>query len=304
MAVNIFNIKKWYLMLTGRSILHVDQSIGKYFSVNEVKGYYNDLTEKVIREPQLLDSVDLPKVKTEKGEFIEFPTAIFQYGLGAYDLFIKSGDHRYLEKMRQCAEWAIQNQASNGAWNNFFYIYPNHPYCAMAQGEGASLLVRSYLELNVPEYLLTAKRALSFMLRDVNSGGVSVYKDNELVLMEYTHLPVVLNGWIFAIWGLYDFLKVEENKEFREAYEKTVKTLANKVEYFKLPFWSKYDIKGMVASPFYHHLHIAQMEAMYALTKEACFKKYADRWLKQERNVFCKSLAFVIKVYQKVLEKE
>ena len=41
-------------MVTGKSVLHVNQDIGKCFSTEEVKGYYNNLTEKVTMQPQLL----------------------------------------------------------------------------------------------------------------------------------------------------------------------------------------------------------------------------------------------------------
>lgn len=304
MAVNIYNIRKWYKMLTGKSILHVNQGIGKCYSVDEVKGYYNDLTEKVTRVPELLESVELPKLKTEKDETIEFPTAIFQYGLGAYDLFLQNKDEQYLKKVKQCAEWALSKQEADGAWNNFYYIYPDHPFCAMAQGEGASLLVRAYLAFGEQSYLDAAQKALDFMLKDISDGGVSRYDNGELILMEYSHCSPVMNGWIFALWGLADYLKVDTNAQFEAAYRKTVATLVKKMDQFKYPFWSKYDISGKIASPFYHHLHIAQMQAMYDLTKEKCFKSYADKWAKQERNVFCKGTAFIIKAFQKIFEKE
>lgn len=291
-------------MLTGQSILHVNQGVGKCYSVNEVKGYYNDLTEKVTREPELLESLDLPKLKTPKSEIIEFPTAIFQYGLGAYDLFIQTGNEKYLKKVRQCAEWAITKQESDGAWNNFFYIYPDHPFCAMAQGEGASLLVRAYLAFEESSYLAAAEKALDFMLRGVEEGGVTQYDGDDLILLEYTHRPPVMNGWIFALWGLTDYLKVGMNMKFEKSYKSTIRTLAKKMNDFEYPFWSKYDISGMIASPFYHHLHVAQMYAMYDLTKENCFRNCADRWAKQEKNACGKSLAFIIKAFQKIFEKE
>lgn len=304
MSINSYNIKKWWLMLTGHSILHVNQSIGKLFSIDEVKGYYNDLTEKVIREPQLLESEGLPKSKTEKGELVEFPTAIFQYGLGSYDLFLQSGEEKFLRKFKQCSEWALDKQLKNGAWNGFSYIYPDHPFCAMTQGEGCSLLVRAYMTFKESKYILAAEKALSFMLIDVSNGGVSQYASEDLVLMEYTNRPPVLNGWIFALWGIFDYLKVRKNKQFEEAYIKATSTLIRMMKKFTYPFWSKYDNGKMIASPFYHHLHIAQMQAMYAITKNDCFQKYAEIWERQERNGCYRALAFIIKVFQKVLEKE
>ncbi len=34
----------------------------------------------------------------------------------------------------------------------------------------------------------------------------------------------------------------------------------------------------MVASPFYHQLHIVQLRVMHRLTGEAAFARVADRW--------------------------
>jgi heparosan-N-sulfate-glucuronate 5-epimerase len=34
----------------------------------------------------------------------------------------------------------------------------------------------------------------------------------------------------------------------------------------------------MIASPFYHALHIVQLKVMHKLTGEEVFQKFADRW--------------------------
>lgn len=47
MGISIYKIKKWTKMLTGRSISHVNQGMGKIYSKDDIRGYYNNLTEKV-----------------------------------------------------------------------------------------------------------------------------------------------------------------------------------------------------------------------------------------------------------------
>ena len=74
------------------------QGLGRCFSTTDIRGYYNDLTEKVTRLPELLDNNELPYVEGERGEQILFPVAVFQYGLGAYDLYLLEQDERYLKK--------------------------------------------------------------------------------------------------------------------------------------------------------------------------------------------------------------
>ena len=154
MALSLYNIKKWYRMLTGKSVLHVQQDLGKIFEAGELRGYFNNMTQKVTMEPALLENDDLPLLRTEKGEDVYFPVAIFQYGLGAWDLFLQTGDSQYEKKFMQCADWALEKQENSGAWNNFFFHYPDHPYGAMCQGEGVSLLLRAWRHTKKEAYLL------------------------------------------------------------------------------------------------------------------------------------------------------
>lgn len=301
MALSTYNIKKWYLMLTGHSILHVNQDLGRHFHVTKLEGYYNNLTEKVSRLPLLLDNEDLPTSPDESGGQILFPVAIFQYGLGCYDLYLTSGksDNRYLRKFMQCAEWAIDKQEPSGAWNNFFFRYPQHPYGAMAQGEGVSLLLRAHAHTGEERFLATSKKALDFMLKPVSEGGTA---DGD-ILLEYTHLPAVLNGWIFAWWGLYDYVLVthDENK-YKDKLEKSCKALEERLAAFNNNYWSLYDLAGHIASPFYHRLHIAQMQAMYQLTGHDIFRQYQEKWERDESSKLRYARAFVKKAWQKLRE--
>lgn len=303
MSISVFNLKYWLNMISGKSINHVEQNLGKHISaVGKPEGYYNDLTQKVLLgEETLADGI--PMVETPSGR-VYFPTAIFQYGLGAYDLYLDTKENRYLEKAVRCAEWAVEKQEENGAWNNFFFEFPEHPYCAMAQGEACSLLSRMYLATGEEKYKNAAKKAVDFMLLPLEDGGTTEYSDKDIILKEYTHLDTVMNGWIFALWGLYDWiLLTDDNGSYREAYNKTLKTLLRYMPRFTNKYWSMYDLGGKIASPFYHNLHIAQMKAMYILTGETLFNEYAERWERNQKSFLGSKAAFIKKAIQKVLEK-
>ncbi len=300
MGLSIYNIKRWYLMMTGKSIYHVNQGLGQ---VIDKGGYYNDMTQKVLMAPDLLESEELPLLTIESGEKVEFPVAIFQYGLGAYDLYLKTGEKKYYAKFFQCCRWALKNQQANGAWSNFFYCYPNHPYGAMCQGEGISLLLRGYVETKNEIYREVAQKAMCFMIVDISEGGCTEYNNDEVILREYTHHKAVLNGWIFALFGIYDYNKLQKtDSRYIDIYERVLNTLIKYMPRFTKSYWSMYDLEGRIASPFYHHLHVAQMNAMYEITGEEVFNEYAKRWEKQEKNIFCKSFAFCIKAIQKIKE--
>ena len=303
MALTRYNMKRWFLMLRGKSLFHVNQEIGKCFTKTGLTGYYNDLTEKVTREPDLLGTEKLPLHPTANGEKVYFPVAVFQYGFGAYDLYLLNGDERCLQKFLQCAQWAFDNQEPSGAWNNFFFSYPQAPYGAMAQGEGASLMIRAYQRHHDQRFLDAAKRALDFMLLPLDKGGTCLYENGEPVLMEYTHLPAVMNGWIYAWLGLYDYVIATDDKGYyKDMMEQSLQALEKRMPLFTTSYWSKYDLAKRIASPFYHHMHIALMQAMFQLTGHQLFDDYARRWKTNEDNQLCKWRAFGVKSWQKIWE--
>ncbi len=290
-------------MLQGKSLFHVNQELGKCFTKTELTGYYNDLTEKVTRQPDLLDTDKLPRHPTAKNEQVYFPVAVFQYGLGAYDLYLLNGDTRCLDKFLQSAQWALDNQEPSGAWNNFFFSYPQAPYGAMAQGEGASLMLRAYKYTHNEHFLQAAKQAIDFMLKPISEGGTSSYENGQPILMEYTHLPAVMNGWIFAWFGLYDYvIATNDESHYKNMLQKSLMALEERMPLFTTCYWSKYDMGKRIASPFYHQIHIALAQAMHQLTGHQLFDDYARRWQNNENNRLCKWRAFSIKVWQKIWE--
>ena len=290
-------------MFTGNSIDHVNQSKGKCFSSNQIRGYYNDLTQKVLKNPRILMSTDLPLLRISN-QYVEFPVAIFQYGLGAYDLYLLSSEDKYLNKFWQTVEWSVEHLDTQGRWNNFFFYSPEHPYGAMAQGEGASLLIRAYTLSGEKKYLDLAKKAIDFMLTPIEEGGTTKYDASNCLLMEYTFKGMVLNGAIFAWWGLYDYVvATNDTNLYRKALDSTLNSLVHTLPQFKCTYWSMYSLDRLIASPFYHNLHIAQMEAMFELTNLEIFKDYGMKWRYQQNCLPYKSLAFIRKAFQKILEK-
>jgi len=291
-------------MLLGKSVEHVHQGTGKVYSKSEMKGYYNDLTEKVTMDLSLLHTDRLPLIKQLDGKYIYFPVAIFQYALGCYDLWLLKHDEVYKDKFIQCVKWALENQDEKGRWANFSHVYPDAPFGAMAQGEGASVLLRAYVMTNDSEYCVAAQKAIDFMLQDIKNGGTTEYTTGgDVVLREYTNNSTVLNGWIFAWWGLYDYvITTKDDGRYKHLLDRSLRCIIASLPLFKNKYWSLYDLDGKMTSPFYHNLHIAQMKVMFNLTGEAIFNEYACRWERQQNDILCKSLAFIVKAYQKIKE--
>lgn len=303
MGLSIYNIKKWTKMLTGKSIMHVNQDMGKYFVPGEIKGYFNNLTEKVLNDPETLRLGCVPMTTDEKAGNVYFPIAIFQYGLGAYDLYIETGDDIYFQQFKRCVEWAVQKQEINGAWDNFGFVQPNAPYSSMCQGEGCSLLLRAYKETNDLFYYSAAKNAIEYMLLPLEENGTAEYKGNEIFLYEYTNKPCVLNGWIFSIFGIYEYYIISNDQRIKSIFYVCMNTLKKHLHEYDCGYWSYYDNGGLIASPFYHDLHIAQLEALYLIENDTKIDEMHTRFLKYKNNWGYRKIAFLKKVFQKIREK-
>ena len=302
MGVSFYKIKKWTKMIMGKSVHHVRQDEGKVYSRDSVRGYYNNLTEKVTRFG--LEGDTIPKTFVDNGEEIYFTIAIFQYGLGAYDLYLINNDNNMLNKAIACANWTIKNQEENGGWKTFEYKNKEQPYSAMAQGEGISLLLRVYLETKDEKFLKSAMKAKDFLLSTIEDGGVSLCIDDDIFFYECTFEPLILNGWIFALWGLYDYCKVVDDGMAKEKLTITLNSLKRALPKFDIKYWSVYQEDGKrICSPFYHKLHIAQLRVMYDLFGDKIFKEYADKWDKYQKSFWKRTRAYIKKVCQKVCEK-
>lgn len=302
MGLSIYNIKKWTKMLLGKSIMHVNQDLGKSFIPGELKGYFNNLTEKVTKDPVTLRNRSVPLSTDEKEGTVYFPVTVFQYGLGTYDLYLQTHEEQYIEQFWNCVNSAVEHQERPGVWNNFGFLYPNAPYGSMCQGEAASFFLRAYRESGDVKYLEIAKKAIEFMLTPIEKGGTAKYEDNDIILYEFTNKPVVLNGWIFSLYGLYDLCLVEDNEKYHKALNQAVHTLRRYLPEYDNGYWSMYDLGGRIASPFYHNLHIAQMEALAKTFNDPIFKKYEDQFRKYREKGLNQCRAFVKKALQKIMD--
>jgi heparosan-N-sulfate-glucuronate 5-epimerase len=87
---------------------------------------------------------------------------------------------------------------------------------------------------------------------------------------------------MWALWGVYDFYVATGSSDACELFAVGIKTLRTNLHCYDLGFWSLYEQSGtrlpMIASPFYHRLHITQLQVMHRLTGDAIFAQFADRW--------------------------
>lgn len=292
-------IKRWVDMVGGKSVFHKTQAAGKYYEKGNIKGYYSDLVHKV-EGVSLLDENGIPLNQTNRGEVVYFPISIFQYGLGAYDLYIETKDSKYINIFWGVVDWTINNQDNNGLWNTFGWQTPAIPYSAMAQSEGASILCRAYILKKEEQYLLSAQKAVFQMIKPIEGGGCSKVNNEYITFEEHAGINTVLNGMIFSIWGLYEVTLLSNEPELVEALDNSIQTLEELLPRYDRGYWSNYDLDRRIASPFYHNLHIEQLKVMYVLFEREVFKETYERWEKYQKSFIKSKIAFITKSFQKI----
>ena len=222
------------------------------------------------------------------------PIAIAQWGLANYNRFCQTRDDARWQKTLKSADWLCANleQNSHGLWvwnHHFDWEYRDTLkapwYSGLAQGQGVSLLLRAHAQSASEKYLQAARQAFVALTRPITEGGV-LFTDGagDLWLEEYLVDPPthILNGFMWALWGVFDYAVACRDSAAQDIFDRGVKTLTHNLARYDTGYWSLYEQSGtrmkMLASPFYHQLHIVQLRVMAMLTRDKLFAETADRW--------------------------
>jgi heparosan-N-sulfate-glucuronate 5-epimerase len=272
------------------------------------EGYYNDLTIKATEAGDPAAGVALARSLSADRSRAN-PITIAQLGLGAWQL--SRTDSRWLDTVDAVVTWIASEMQADGTVPYHFSMPHTFPLrapwpSAMAQGEIASLLARAAASLGRPEHLEQARLAVATLL-DGSSVLVANTPDGP-VLQEYPTDPPahVLNGWMFALWGLYDVGVACDDSDARTSFEAGAEALAARLPLYDVALgWSRYDLYPHrlvhVTSPFYQRLHVEQLRAMAELSPHPAFDRAADRWQRAVRNPAALAVALTRKVAFRLL---
>ncbi|MBN2569941.1 MAG: hypothetical protein JXB42_10980 [Deltaproteobacteria bacterium] len=273
---------------------HESPEVNENMKPGELSEYYMPFTAKA-DYPGQYDKAGIPLLNYHGKLGLQYnPIAIAQYGLGNYNLFLRTGDTQRRRKFLRVADWLLtrleKNSSGMWVWNHHFdWEYRTRLkapwYSALAQGQGISFLVRAHRDVGNTIYLDAAQRAFEPLLKTLDNGGVAYRDDSghtwleEYIVSPPTH---ILNGFIWASWGVYDYFLATGEPVAKTLFDQLIETLGAKLHLYEAGFWSLYEQSGtrlkMLASPFYHHLHIVQLEILYRLTGREIFHQFASRW--------------------------
>ncbi|HVP79576.1 MAG TPA: D-glucuronyl C5-epimerase family protein [Thermodesulfobacteriota bacterium] len=295
---------------------HEVPEVNENVKPGELTEYYMPFTAKA-DYPGEYDNAGIPLLNYHGKLGLQYnPIAIAQYGLGNYNLFCRTKDPERRSKFLTVADWLMGHLEKNGfgmwVWNHHFdWEYRSQLkapwFSALAQGQGISVLVRAHRDTGDARYLDAARRAFEPLLKTTDNGGVAYQDDNGYTwLEEYIVSPPthILNGFIWATWGVYDYFLATRESVAQRLFDQAVETLVANLHRYEAGFWSLYEQSGtrlkMLASPFYHHLHIIQLQILYRLTGQEIFRQYVMRWDDYSRSSLKRGLALLYKAVFKL----
>lgn len=296
---------------------HGKPQCNKNFQPGQLGEYYMPFIAKANYSGHY-DKMDIPMLDYKGSVGLQYnPIAIAQYGLGNYNLYLRTSEKKRKTKFLNAADWLVDNlevtpQGTKVWYHHFDWEYRDNLkapwHSALAQGQGISLLVRVFSETGDNRYLAAAREAFHTFQNGVEEGGVTHTDDNGYIWFEETIVDPpthILNGFMWAAWGIYDyFLAVKDNRAKR-LFNEAVKTLRDNLYQFDAGFWSLYEQSGtrmmMLASPFYHNLHIIQLQVMHKLTEEPVFKRVSEKWDSYRQSKLKRAIALIYKSFFKIL---
>lgn len=272
-------------------------------SLNEKLGvYYIDMRPSRVHYIESIydgcfDEQGVPMCGNELGGYFYSTVNICQYGFIIHADYLENPNEKDYNSLLACIDKLeeTKNEDSNTVkWVNNYdnkrYNIPA-PWCsAMDSGEALSFYLRIY-QLTKEEHLLSkAMKIYNFLKIDFSDGGVRRVDENGYVwLEEYPSDPAsyVLNGFIYAIFGLYDLYRVTRSKEVKEDIDSYILTLKDNIYRFDSGYWSKYDLlkKELVRFYYQKNVHVPQLEVLYLLSGEEIFEKYKVKWERQLNKV-------------------
>jgi hypothetical protein len=253
-------------------------------------------------------------IDVDDQKMIYYPISIGQYGLAIWQTFLKSKSDNDKNRFLKIAEWFYNNRVDDNKLGSYWLTDVDKPAyrikapwkSAFSQARAINILLRAYQVTGRNEFLEISEKALYPFKYPVVEGGVTTLTEFGPFYEEYPSetIPVlVLNGMIFSLCGIFDFVRVQPRHPLaEEIFKAGTETLQEILPKYDIGFWSKYSLCQAPYHPnidpstiSYHHLHIIQLELMYRLTEKKIFKDYAIRW-KSYVNTFNISRMYYLKL--------
>lgn len=274
--------------------------------------YYQDTTPAVVHINKgifaALDKDGIPFINHNNRSYYA-PITVIQYAIMQYDFYTRGVNPDEAKKIfLNCVNW-LENKSE--PFKDTIII--RHEYyeqydiaegwvSGMVQGQLISVFLRAYQLEDKEKYLDISHKVFNSFYLEYEEGGFKRIDENGCLWFEEypTATPsYVLNGFIYAMFGILDYYRVTGNIEAKNMWDSCVVTLERNLYKYDVWYWSMYDqLKKQLVSYYYQkNVHIPLMKIMHQLTGNDMFHRYAVKWQKNLDNNFH---YFVTKVMYRV----
>lgn len=157
-------------------------------------------------------------------------------------------------------------------------------FSGMAQGEILSVFMRTFDVTQDSSYLIYAHKIFNSFLRvrgEAEPWVVRYDQDGCYWIEEYPldKPGMTLNGFMYAIFGLYDYYRVVKTEEAKAVLDKALSTIKSYIHLYRRPGQDSFyclEHQHLHGNKTYHMIHIAQLRGLYDITGDSYFKEMAD----------------------------
>ena len=189
---------------------------------------------------------------------------------GFYRYYLESGEDHYKQWFINNVEWLFDNLDDNNylhyefEWIHFDRVLDEDWISGMAQGEALAVFSMAYHLTGESKYLQAAERIFITLYRNTNSYWCfGVDNEDYYWLEEYPNVDFchVLNGFLFGLWGLWNYYIVSGDDFALTLFQAGIKTI--------VVHYSIWNYEGENASIYcthaetptnYHQTHLKQLQ--------------------------------------------
>lgn len=263
------------------------------------------------------DERGLPLRRARGGQgFYHNYTTVCSFALAHWDKYLLSGEEDHARVLLDAAQFLLKSAERLDDGSVMFRERTGGPLSSMRQGEGISVLVRAWQYTGDGEFLDAARGCVLPFRRPLDDQGVvatlaacEVPWYEEFACRPLRH---ILNGMIYALWGLRDLLlatggavpggvapgdmatgdAATGDAGAGELFERGVESVAKALPLFDAGYWSYNSVRDdgppYVASMMYHNLHVVQLAVLARQTGREVFSEYSRRFARYGERITCR----------------
>lgn len=272
-----------YNMLERKNLPQVG---GRNYEVNQLENLPDVVTLKQLES--------LSYLITQENKNALHPVGTARRLLSLFELYHAENDEEYKNKAREVAEAFVEKSTrhDDGIYFPYEFTFPNGVYTfekpwysGMAQGIALSAYTRGYSETGDTWYQNRANEIFETLItfpanRGTKPWVAAIDEKGYYWIEEYPkpYLTHTLNGFNFAIWGIYEYWLSKSSELSKRALDASITTVKNHLQDYRRPNkTSRYWLGATHSNPIsYHNIHIRQLEKLYNLTGDHYFQMMAQ----------------------------